>query len=64
MYAGSRVNGPHGLLFPNLNGGKHRVKERVYGTIVKAVGQRKWGVKFDFDGGVMDVSSNLLQLAE
>ena len=51
------------LYFPNPNGGKRRVRERVYGTVVKAVGQHKWEVTFDFDGVAKEVTSKSLQLA-
>ena len=57
------MKGPHGALLPNPNGGKRRVRERVYGTVVKAVGQHKWEVTFDFDGVAKEVTSKSLQLA-
>ena len=56
------MKGPHGSLIPNPNGGKRRVRERVYGTVVKAVGQHKWEVKFDYDGIAKEVTSKSLQL--
>ena len=63
-YAGSRVKGLHGALLLNPNSGKQRVRERVYGTVVKAVRQHKWEVKLDFDGVAKEVTSKLLHLAE
>ena len=63
IYAGARVKGPHGSLLPNPNGGKRRVRDRVYGTVVKAIGQHKWEVTFDFDGVAREVTSKSLQLA-
>ena len=55
---------PHGALLPNPNGGKRHVRDRFYGTVVKAVGQHKWEIKFDFDGVGKEVTSKSLQLAE
>ena len=57
------MKGPHGALLPNPNGGKRRVRERVYGTVVKAVGQHKWEVTFNFDGVAKEVTLKSLQLA-
>ena len=64
MFTGSRVNGPHGPLVENPNGGKRRVRERVYGTVIKAIGAHKWEVRFDFDGLIKEVTSKSLSLVE
>ena len=64
IFAGSRVKGPHGPLVANPNGGKRRVRERVYGTFIKAIGAHKWEVQFDFDGIAKEVTSKSLSLAE
>ena len=64
IFAGSRVKGPHGPLVTNPNGGKRRVREKVYGTVIKAIGAHKWEVRFDFDGVIKEVTSKSLSLVE
>ena len=64
IFAGSRVKGPHGPLVANPNGGKRRVREKVYGTVIKAIGAHKWEVRFDFDGVINEVTSKSLSLVE
>ena len=64
IFTGSRVKGPHGPLVINPNGGKRRVREKVYGTVIKATGAHKWEVQFDFDGKSKEVTSKSLSLVE
>ena len=64
IFAGSRVKGPHGPLVENPNGGKRRVREKAYGTVIKAIGAHKWGVQFDFDGIAKEVAPKSLSLVE
>ena len=66
IYVGCRVIGSHGPLVTNPNVSvKRRVRSKVVGTIMKAVGQQKWDVQFDFDGIVKEgVSSTSLQIVE
>ena len=41
------------------------MRSKVVGTILKAVGQQKWDVQFDFDGIVREgLSSTSLQIVE
>ena len=46
------------------NGGKRRVREKVYVTVIKATGAHKWEVQFDFDGNSKEVTSKSLSLVE
>ena len=66
IYVGCRVLGSHGPLVTNPNESvKRHVRSKVVGTILKAVGQQKWDVQFDFDGSVKEgVSSTSLQIVE
>ena len=59
----SRLFGSHGPLVANPNASvKRRVRDKVYGTVVKAEGLHKWEVRFDFDGKSKVVSSRSLKL--
>ena len=58
------MKGPHGPLLTNPNGGKRRVREKVYGTVIKAIGAHKWEVQFNFDGNSKEVTSKSLSLVE
>ena len=64
IFTGSRVKGPHCPLVANPNGGTRRVREKVYGTVIKAIGTHKWEVQFDFDGISKEVTSKSLSLVE
>ena len=45
---GTRVSGSHGALVPNPNSSvKRRVKERIFGTVIEAIGTNKYKVLFD-----------------
>ena len=60
---GSRVEGSHGPLKANPNPNvKRRVRSKVVGTIIKAKGQHKWDVQFDFDGKIKECSSKSLKI--
>lgn len=48
--SGLRVVGKHGALVANSSGGKRRVREEAFGTVIRAVGKGQWEVRFDFDG--------------
>ena len=48
--AGLRVVGKHSALVANLSGGKRRVREEAFGTVIRAVAKGQWEVRFDFDG--------------
>ena len=55
IYIGTRVEGALGPLMPNPNPSiKRRVRARVVGTVVNAVGQHTWDVLFDFDGKIQN----------
>ena len=62
IHPGRRVYGAHGPLLANPNGGKRRVREKVHGTVLKAVDQHKWEVVFDFDGKTKIVTSKSLKI--
>ena len=47
--AGCRVAGSFGPLVPNPRGHKRRIRQKVYGTVVRAVDMGRWEVLFDFD---------------
>ena len=66
IYVGCRVIRSHGPLVTNPNESvKRRVRSKVVGTILKAVGPQKWDVQFDFDGIVREgLSSTSLQIVE
>ena len=60
---GCRVEGCYGPLVPNPNPNvKRRVRDRVVGTVLRAAGQHKWAVQFDFDGKVKTVASSGLKI--
>ena len=62
LQAGCRVIGSHGPLIDNPNPNiKRRVREKVIGTVIRASGQRKWIVVFDFDGKEKEVASASLK---
>jgi len=52
---GTRVEGAHGPLMPNPNPNiKRRIRTRVVGTVINAVGQHTWDILFDFDGKIQN----------
>ena len=63
IFVGCRVEGPHGPLFPNPNSKiKRRLRTRVVGTVLRANGQHRWVVQFDFNGKIKECTSKLLKL--
>ena len=64
LHAGCRVTGSHGPLIVNPNPNiKRYVRQKVNGTVIRATGQRKWIVVFDFDGKEKEVTSASLKVA-
>lgn len=64
LHAGCRVTGSHGPLMENPNPNiKRRVRQKVNGTVIRATGQRRWIVVFDFDGKEKEVTSASLKVA-
>ena len=60
----SRVKGPHGPLMANPNGGERRIRVKVYGTAIKAIGAHRWEAQFNFDVISMEVTLKSLLLVE
>lgn len=61
IHVGCRVQGCFGPLVANPNGNtKRRVREKVLGTVIRAVDQHKWEVVFDYDGVSRQCKSNAL----
>ena len=59
---GSQVEGTFGSLVDNPNPKAERqVKERVCGTVIKAVDQRRWEILSDIDGEIKTITSNVLK---
>ena len=57
----SRVEGYHGSLAANTNPSiKRRRREKVVGTVLRAVGAHKWDVQFDVDSKSKEVHSKSL----
>lgn len=62
---GTRVEGSFGPLVANPNPNiKRRVRMRVTGTVMNAVGQHNWSVLFDFDGKTQEVHSRSLKIVQ
>ena len=60
---GCRVEGAFGPLVDNPNPKvKRRVRERVCGTVIKAVDQRRWEIVSDIDGEIKIITSNALKV--
>lgn len=59
---GLRVAGKHGPLVPNPSGGKQRVRETAYGTVIRAVEKGQWEVRFDYDGRRKQVKNTTLKV--
>ena len=60
---GCRVEGAFGPLVDNPNPkAKRRVRERVCGTVIKAVDQRRWEIVSNIDGEIKTISSNALKV--
>ena len=61
ILVGQRVSGKLGELIDNPRGHGRRVRQRIYGKVMKTCGHNKYSVKFD-DGSVQDVASSALKL--
>ena len=59
---GLRVTGKHGPLIPNPSGGKRRVRETVYGTVIREREKGQWEARFDFDGRRKTVRNTTLKV--
>jgi hypothetical protein len=59
LATGVRVSGPFGELVANPNGHKRRVRSRICGVVVGAVGENKYKVRFENDKEIDCVSSSL-----
>ena len=63
IFVGCRVQGSHGPLVANPDPKiKRRVHAKVIGTVLKANGQHKWDVQFDFNGKIKVCNSKLLSI--
>ena len=59
---GSRTSGSHGDLITNPDPTKsRRVRQRLFGKVIVAVGPGKWNVHFD-NGAVKDCHANTLRI--
>ena len=59
---GCRVEGAFGPLVPSPNPKvKRRVREKVCGTVIRAVDHRRWETVCDLDGEIKIVTSNSLK---
>ena len=66
LFVGCRVTGCFGPFIENesSNSKKRRTRERVTGTVIRAVDKHKWDVIFDFDGKLKKgISSRSLMIA-
>ena len=61
ILVGQRVSGKLGELVDNPRGHGRRVRQRIYGVVLKTCGHNKYSVKFD-DGSVQEHHSNSLKL--
>ena len=61
---GLRVTGKHGPLIPNPSGGKRRVRETAYGTVIRAREKGQWEVRFDYDGRRKQVKNTTLKVVD
>ena len=59
---GLRVAGKHGPLVDNPSGGKRRVRETAYGTVIRAVEKGQWEVRFDYDRRRKQVKNTTLKV--
>ena len=64
IHPSCRVIGSHGPLVASSKSVKRRVREKVYGTIVKAVDQQRWEVMLDFDNRTKLITSRSLKLVK
>lgn len=65
IFPGCRVSGNHGDLVrhPDANR-KRRMRSEVVGTVIKAIGQHKWEVLFDYNNKTKTVTSKLLKVVD
>lgn len=61
---GLRVAGKHGPLMANPSGGKRRVRDTAYGTVIRAVDKGQWEVRFDYDGRRKTVRNTTLKVVD
>ena len=61
---GLRVAGKHGPLMVNPSGGKRRVRDTAYGTVIRAVDKGQWEVRFDYDGRRKTVRNTTLKVVD
>ena len=61
---GLRVAGKHGPLVDNPSGGKRRVRETAYGTVIQAVEKGQWEVRFNYDKKRKRVSNTTLKVVD
>jgi hypothetical protein len=47
LSTGVRVSGPFGELGENIRGHKSRVRQRIFGVVVRAAGEHKYKVRFE-----------------
>ena len=63
IFVGCRVEGAFGPLIPNPNPKqKRRIREKAYGTVIRAVDQRRWEIVADIDGEIKILTSNSLKV--
>ena len=56
-----KKNGPLGV---NPSGGKQRVRDIAYGTVIRAIEKGIWEVRFDFDGRRKSVRNTTLKVVD
>lgn len=62
LLTGARVSGPFGEFFDNPDPNiRRRKRQRIYGTVTGACGERKYTIKFDC-GKILECFSNTLRL--
>ena len=61
IIVGARVSGKHGKLVANPNPLiRRRIKEKIWGKVIAAIGKNKYSVRFD-DGTIKECSSKSLK---
>ncbi len=62
LLTGARISGPFGEFFDNPDPNiRRRKRQRIYGTVTGACGERKYTIKFDC-GKILECFSNTLRL--
>ena len=63
IFVGCRAEGSFGPLIQNQNPKqKTMIREKVYGTVIRAVDQRQWETVADIDSKIKIVTSNTLKV--